>query len=282
MIATAFDHIGLAVLAGGKPRGPSAMEKYMQYGASYPSLKNRPVLVTGGGSGIGESIVRHFAAQGAKVGFVDIAVEPSEKLVKELSGAGHQVYFEACDLTDIPATEAAINKLRSVMGPITVLVNNAAHDERHAWMDVTPEYWDERIAVNLKHQFFVAKAVIPDMQAEKNGSIINMGSVSWMIGQGGMAGYTASKSAVLGLTRSLARDLGPDNIRVNSIAPGWVMTERQIELWLDEAGEKEIFHRQCLKRKLMPDDIARAVLFFASDEASGCTNQSYIVDGGWV
>ncbi|MBA5776246.1 SDR family oxidoreductase [Stappia sp. F7233] len=254
----------------------------MQYGASYPSLKDRPVLVTGGGSGIGEAIVRHFAGQGARVGFIDIAEEPSRRLAAELAGNGHEVHFERADLTDIAATEAAIARLRGRIGPITVLVNNAAHDERHSWQDMTPDYWDQRISVNLKHQFFVAKAVIPDMQAAKNGSIINMGSISWMIGQGGMAAYTASKSAIVGLTRSLARDLGPDNIRVNCIAPGWILTDRQIDLWLDEKGEENLIEHQCLKRKLYPNDVARVVVFFASDEASACTNQTYIVDGGWV
>lgn len=254
----------------------------MSAGAIYPSLKGRAVLVTGGGSGIGASIVRHFASQGSKVGFIDIAEGPSGELAGELREAGHDVHFEKADLTDIPATEAAISRLRAAIGPITVLVNNAAHDERHRLEEVTPEYWDERININLKHQFFVSKAVVPDMKAEGHGSIINMGSISWMIGQGGMAGYTASKSAVLGLTRSLARDLGPFNIRVNSIAPGWIMTERQIELWLDEEGEEKIMERQCLKRKLMPEDVARVVLFFSSDEASACTNQTYIVDGGWI
>ncbi|MXN66435.1 SDR family oxidoreductase [Stappia sp. GBMRC 2046] len=254
----------------------------MAAGAIYPSLKGRAVLVTGGGSGIGASIVRHFAEQGSKVGFIDIAEEPSNALAAELREAGHGVHFEKADLTDISATEAAVSRLRKDIGPITVLVNNAAHDERHTLEEVTPEYWDERVNINLKHQFFVSKAVVPDMKAEGHGSIINMGSISWMIGQGGMAGYTASKSAVVGLTRSLARDLGPFNIRVNSIAPGWIMTERQKELWLDEKGEQEIMARQCLKRKLEPADIARVVLFFSSDEASACTNQTYIVDGGWI
>lgn len=273
-----------AAPGGPKPNGCGEREgeRHVQYGAIYPSLKDRVVLVTGGGSGIGAEIVRHFAAQSSRIGFLDIADEPSERLVAELTAAGATVHFEKTDLTDIAAMETAIGRVREALGPITVLVNNAAHDERHAFLDITPDYFDQRIAVNIKHQFFAAKAVIPDMQKAGNGSIINMGSVSWMIGQGGMACYTAAKSAVLGLTRSLARDFGPDNIRVNSIAPGWILTERQIALWLDEEGEKELMTRQCLKRKLYPDDIARVVLFFASDEASACTNQSYIVDGGWV
>jgi NAD(P)-dependent dehydrogenase (short-subunit alcohol dehydrogenase family) len=165
---------------------------------------------------------------------------------------------------------------------VGVLVNNAAHDERHRMEDVTEAYWDQRIAVNLKHQFFCAQAVIEDMKAARAGSIVNFGSVSWMVGQGGMAAYTAAKSAVLGLTRSLARDFGPYNIRCNAIAPGWIMTQRQIDLWLTPEGERELMQRQCIKRKLVPADIAKFTVFLASEEAGACTNQHYVVDGGWV
>jgi len=247
--------------------------------ASYPSLKGRTVVVSGGGSGIGEQIVRRFAEQGSRVGFLDIAKDASEALASEL---GDNVMFQQCDVTDIGALQKSLANIADAFGPVTVLVNNAAHDERHKLEDVTPEYWDGRIAVNLKHQYFAAQAVAPGMKETGGGSIINMGSTSWMVGQGGMAAYTASKSAVLGLTRSLARDLGPYNIRANSIAPGWIMTERQESLWLTPEGEKELMERQCLKRKLVPDDIARPVLFFASDESGACTNQSYVVDGGWT
>jgi len=251
--------------------------------AIYPSLKDRVVFVTGGGSGIGAAIVEHFCRQGAKVGFVDINQEASEKLVNDVEAAGHgKPFFVNCDLTDIEALRVAVGQVREKLGPITVLVNNAAHDQRHSIDDVTPEYWDDRIAVNLKHQFFAAQAVYPDMAAAGGGAIVNLGSVSWMIGQGGMPCYTTAKSAVAGLTRSLARDLGPKNIRVNCVVPGWIMTQRQIDLWLTPEGEAELLERQCLKRKLVPADIARAVLFFASDDAGACTNQSYIVDGGWV
>lgn len=251
--------------------------------AIYPDLNGRTVLVTGGGGGIGAEIVRQFAAQGASVGFIDVGEEASLRLVAELErGGGATVRFARADLTDIEATRAAIADLRAELGPVSILVNNAAHDERHRLEEVTPEYWDSRMAVNLKHQFFCSQAVVGDMRALGGGAIVNMGSISWMIGQGGMAGYTAAKSAVVGLTRSLARDLGPDNIRVNCIAPGWIMTERQIALWLDEAGEREIMDRQCLKRKLVPADVARVVLFFCSDAAAACTNQTYIVDGGWI
>ncbi|MEL6784042.1 MAG: SDR family oxidoreductase [Pseudomonadota bacterium] len=250
--------------------------------ATYPSLKGKTVLISGGGSGIGAAMVRRFCEQGCKVGFLDIADEPSQALQNELADAGHTAAYHHCDVTDIEALQASIATVTDTFGPIGVLVNNAAHDQRHKWQDVTSDYWDERIAINIKHQFFAAQAVAPGMKELGGGSIINMGSTSWMIGNGGMACYTASKSAVLGLTRSLARDLGPDNIRVNSIAPGWIITERQRENWLDEAGKEAIFRQQCLKRYLVEDDIARPVLFFASDEAGACTNQSYIVDGGWV
>lgn len=250
--------------------------------AIYPDLQGKVVLVTGGGSGIGEAIVKAFAAQGCKVAFIDIAREPSERLVAGMAEKGQPVHFELADLRDIPALRAAIGRIRESLGPIDVLINNAAHDERHATPDVTPEFWDDRIAVNLRHQFFAAQAVLPDMQERRAGVIINFGSISWMIGQGGMAGYTASKSAVLGLTRSLARDYGPFNIRVNAIAPGWIMTQRQIEKWLTPEAEREVMQRQCLKRKLYPDDIARVTVFLASEEASAITNQQYVVDGGWV
>ncbi|MBS7698830.1 SDR family oxidoreductase [Chelatococcus sp. YT9] len=250
--------------------------------AIYPDLASKTVVVTGGGSGIGASIVRRFASQGASVGFLDIKETESRALVDELRAAGGSVHFERADVTDIDALVAAIAAIRSQYGPIDILINNAAHDERHATETVTPAYWDDRIAVNLKHQFFAAQAVLPDMKARKSGVIINFGSTSWMVGQGNMAVYTASKSAVLGLTRSLARDFGPDNIRVNAIAPGWIMTERQIEKWLTPEGEEELMRRQCLKRKLVPDELARFTVFLASEEASACTNQHYVVDGGWV
>jgi NAD(P)-dependent dehydrogenase (short-subunit alcohol dehydrogenase family) len=250
--------------------------------AIYSDLAGKVVLVTGGGSGIGETIVRRFAEQGCKVAFIDIARDESEKLVAELAAKGQAVQFEHTDLKDIAALRAAVARVSASLGPIGILINNAAHDERHATADVTPEYWDDRIAVNLKHQFFAAQAVLPAMQEAHQGVIINFGSISWMIGQGGMAAYTASKSAILGLTRSLARDYGPYNIRVNAIAPGWIMTQRQIDKWLTPESLKELEQRQCLKRKIMPDEIARFTVFLASEEASACTNQHYVVDGGWI
>jgi D-xylose 1-dehydrogenase len=250
--------------------------------AVYSDLEGKVVLVTGGGSGIGEAIVRRFAGQKCKVAFIDIAREASEALVAELAAKDHSVHFEWTDLKDIAALRAAVSRIAEALGPIGILINNAAHDERHATAEVTPEYWDDRIAVNLKHQFFAAQAVLPGMQAAREGVIINFGSISWMIGQGGMAAYTASKSAILGLTRSLARDYGPYNIRVNAIAPGWIMTQRQIDKWLTPEALKELEQRQCLKRKIMPDEVARFTVFLASEEASACTNQHYVVDGGWI
>jgi D-xylose 1-dehydrogenase len=250
--------------------------------ARYPSLRDTVVLITGGGSGIGAALTRRFAEQGARVGFLDIADGPSEALTADLRAAGHTVHFQHADLRDVAALRSGITAVREVLGPVGILLNNAAHDQRHPTPEVTPEYFDDRIAVNLRHQFFAAQAVLPDMQAAGKGCIINFGSTSWMMGQGGMAVYTAAKSAVLGLTRSLARDYGKDNIRVLSIAPGWIMTERQIDLWLTPEADKARLDGQCLKRWLVPDDIARSALFFASDEAGAITNQGVVVDGGWL
>lgn len=250
--------------------------------ASYPSLKDKVVFVSGGGSGIGASIVEHFCEQGSVVGFVDIDVASSEKLVADISTKGYPVpTFYECDITDTPAYQAIIKDFMAKSGPITGLVNNAAHDERHAIDDMTPEYWDGRIAVNIKHQFFATQACHNEMAEAGGGSIVNMGSVSWMVGQGGMPAYTASKSGIVGLTRGLARDLGPKNIRVNSVVPGWTMTQRQIDLWLNEESEAELMQNQTLKEKVYPDDIARMVLFIVADDSRHCSNQNYIVDGGW-
>jgi NAD(P)-dependent dehydrogenase (short-subunit alcohol dehydrogenase family) len=250
--------------------------------ANYPSLAGRTVFITGGGGGIGAATVSAFAAQGAKVGFCDIQPGPSRALAAEITARGQSVHFEECDLRDIEALRKAMAAVRAKFGPVTVLVNNAAHDDRHDFLKVTPEYWDDRIAVNLKHAYFAAQAAIPDMRAAGGGAIVNFGSVSWMSGSADLSAYATAKSAAHGLTRVLAREFGPDNIRVNCIVPGWIMTQRQIEKWLTPEGEKLIEERQCLKRKLVPDDIARTVLFLASDEAGGITNQSLIVDGGWV
>ena len=248
--------------------------------AVYPSLNNKVVVVTGGGSGIGESITRSFIKQGAKVAFLDFNEKDSIKLIKDLNT--DNLHFEFCDLRDIEQLKNSIKKISSKFGPIQILVNNAARDDRHSLQSVTSEYFDERIATNLKHQLFASQAVVSDMEKNGGGAIINMGSTSWMIGQGGMPCYTTAKSAIQGLTRGLARDLGPKNIRVNCVVPGWIMTERQVDMWLTPESEKELVDRQCIKRKLFPKDIARFVLFMASDEASACSNQSFVVDGGWL
>ncbi|MFN3668227.1 MAG: SDR family NAD(P)-dependent oxidoreductase [Brevundimonas sp.] len=246
--------------------------------AVYPDLSGKTVIVTGGAAGIGEAIVRAFVGQGSRVGILDVDLERGERLAAEL---GDAVRFVSCDVTDIAGLQSAIGAVRAAFGPIDCLINNAAHDERHETLEVTEAYWDGRIAVNLKHQFFAAQAVLPDMMARNAGSIVNLGSCSWIIGQGGMAAYTASKSAVLGLTRSLARDFGKHGVRVNAVAPGWIMTERQLALWVTPETEKTIYENQCLKRRLEPEDVARLVLFLSSDDASAITNQHHIVDGGW-
>lgn len=254
----------------------------MKYGAVYPSLKNRTVLVTGGASGIGKSIVEHFAAQGSKVGFLDIQDKAGKSLAARLNRKRQKVHYEHCDLTDIDALQSAVKTIRKALGPITILVNNAAHDDRHALEEVTSEYFDDRIRVNLKHQFFTIQAVVPDMRKAKNGSIINMSSGAWMLAYQGLPVYTAAKAGIVGLTRGLARTLGPDNIRINAIAPGWILTERQLKLWWTPEGEAEVQGAQCLKRRLVGDDIARWVLFLGSDDSSACTNQTIVVDGGWL
>jgi NAD(P)-dependent dehydrogenase (short-subunit alcohol dehydrogenase family) len=249
-------------------------------GAIYPSLKNKVVLVTGGASGIGASIVEHLAAQGAKVSFLDIDADAGRKLSQALAGAGCETLFLPCDLTDIEALRSAIREVRSALGPITGLVNNAARDDRHEIQSVTPEYWDQAIAVNLRHQFFAAQAVADDMRANKGGSIVNLGSVSWMIKNNSIPIYLTAKAAVLGLTRALARDLGPDNIRVNEVVPGWIMTERQIKLWLTPEGEAQLMKEQALKETLKPEDVARMVLWLLADDSRLVSAQRFVVDGG--
>jgi D-xylose 1-dehydrogenase len=251
-------------------------------GAIYPDLEGKSVLITGGGSGIGAAIVRAFVRQKAKVGFIDIADAPSNALVSELGARAQAPRFIKADIRDIAALRAAIAALTQVIGTIDVLINNAANDERHATPEVTPEMFDERIAVNLRHSFFAAQAVLPGMQAKGGGTIVNFSSMSWIAGMGGMPIYTAAKSAMIGLTRSMARDYGPYNIRVNAIAPGWIRTERQLTRWLTPEGDKQRLEAQCLKRWVEPEDIARFCVFLSSDDASACTAQHYVVDAGWV
>ncbi len=249
--------------------------------AVYPSLRGRVVFVTGGASGIGASEVTHFAAQGAKVAFVDIDDGAAAELVDGIRKAGYpEPFYQHCDLHDIPAVQTAIRTAAEKLGPITVLVNNAANDQRHKWEDVTVEYWDERLAINLRHQFFALQAVAPMMRAAGGGSIVNFGSISWHTNHGQMPAYTTSKAGVEGLTKGMARDLGPDKIRVNTVIPGWVMTQRQIDLWLTPDAERELMKNQCLKEKVYPPDLARMVLWLASDDSRMCTAQMWVVDGG--
>jgi len=249
----------------------------------YYDLESKRVFITGGGSGIGASIVEHFCEQGSEVYFIDINEDESKKLIEDIKNKNYSLpTFIKCDLLNIKELQKTIADIISNKGPIDILINNAANDTRHKIDDVTEEYWNERINVNLRHFFFTVQSVKKSMIDNGGGAIINMGSTSWMIGQGGMAAYTAAKSGVVGLTRSFARDLGEFKIRVNSVVPGWVMTKRQIDLWLNDESEKELMQRQCLKEKLMPKELAQAVLFFSSDQSSGCTNQSYVVDKGWL
>lgn len=249
---------------------------------SYVSLKDKRVFVTGGGSGIGEGIVTAFAEQGAKVAFIDIAVDASLALCEKLAMEGlEKPVFRQCDIRDITALQSVMRSVADEIGDFDVLVNNAANDQRHKPEDVTVDFWDDRIAINLRPMFFACQAVIEGMKKRGGGSIINLGSISWHLGNGGYPVYTTTKAAVSGLTRGLARDLGSYNIRVNTVTPGWVMTERQMKLWVDEEAEKEIDRSQCLKGRIMPWHIARMVMFLASDDAEMCTSQEFIVDAGW-
>jgi NAD(P)-dependent dehydrogenase (short-subunit alcohol dehydrogenase family) len=243
--------------------------------AQYPSLADRTVLITGGAGGIGAVTVARFAAQRARVAFLDFDVEGGAKVAAE-TGA----LFIPCDLRDIAALRAAVAEAGAQLGDITVLVNNAARDDRHALETVEPDYWDERMATNLRHQFFCAQAVVPMMRRAGGGSIVNLGSVSWMNRAGGMPAYTTAKAAVRGLTRGLARDLGPDRIRVNEVVPGWIYTDRQIALWVTAESEARSQANQCLKGRLLPDDIARMVLWLAADDSAMVTAQHFVVDGG--
>jgi NAD(P)-dependent dehydrogenase (short-subunit alcohol dehydrogenase family) len=245
----------------------------------FPDLAGRAVLITGGASGIGEALVRGFVTEGARVGFLDLDQPAGERLAAQL---GASVAFEPADLRDLDALPAAIERLRRKLGPFRVLINNAARDDRHEIDSVTPAYWRERMATNIDHQFFAAQAVYPDIAAAGGGAIICMGSTSYMQSKDSFAAYKTAKSATIGLTRALARELGEKGIRVNCLIPGWIMTDRQIELWLTPASEAELMRQQCLKRRLVPADIVGPALFLASNLSAGMTAQTMIVDGGWV
>jgi len=249
--------------------------------ARYPSLKDRVVLVTGGATGIGAEHVAQFARQGARVAFLDIAGDAAASLVETLRAEGlAPPLFLRCDLTDIAALRAAVATVAERLGTVAVLVNNAANDQRHDWATVTPEYWDERMATNLRHQFFAIQAVAPGMQQAGGGSIVNFGSISWHALSGGMPAYTTAKAGIEGLTKGMARDLGGDGIRVNCVIPGWIMTQRQIDLWLTPEAEANLLRNQCLKTKLAPADVTRLVLWLAADDSRMCTGQLWIVDAG--
>lgn len=247
--------------------------------AIFPSLRDKTVLVTGGAQGIGAEIVRAFANQGAKVGFLDIDSEGSAALAASIEGT---VDYEVCDLRDIDALRNAIAALAGRLGDAAVLVNNAARDDRHDWKDVTPEYWDERQATNLRHMFFAIQAVAPGMIKAGGGSIINLGSNSWWEAGGGFPAYTTAKSAVHGLTRTMARDLGKYRIRVNAVVPGWIMTERQKKLWATPESLAAHRERQCLPDLIEPQYVARMVLFLASEDAAMCTASNYMVEAGSI
>ena len=250
----------------------------------YPSLKYKNVLVTGGASGIGANLVTNFVRQGAQVFFIDIRDDDAYKLIDTLSRRADckpPKYFH-CDLVDIDKLQATIRKIYQDHGAISVLINNAANDARHDFRSVTVDYWNERLNVNLRHHFFAAQAVYDQMKEMGEGSIINLGSMSWYATQGGMPGYTSSKAAIEGLTRGLARDMGSANIRVNTLVPGWVMTDRQVAMLTQEKTARKILENQCLKKSVMPDDISAMALFLASDDSRLCTAQHFIVDGGWI
>ncbi len=251
--------------------------------ATYPSLKDRAILVTGGATGIGAAIVTAFASQGSRVAFMDIQNDAAEKLASALAAQGFKVpIYYPCNLTDIEALQQTVSQVLDKFAGIDVLVNNAANDTRHSIAEVTSESWDQSIAINLKPQFFMAQGVIPAMKKAKHGSIINMSSISWMIPSIGLPMYITAKAAIVGMTRTLAHELGPDNIRVNAVLPGAILTERQKKLWFTPEYENETLKNQALKRLIQPDEVARLVLFLAADDSSAITNQGYVIDGGWV
>ena len=249
--------------------------------ATYPSLRGRIVFISGGSSGIGAELVRAFAQQGSRVAFCGTRPDGGQALIDELSAAGHPTpWYAACDVRDAPAYQALLQHVITDLGPVRVLVNNAGRDDRHAMEDVTPDFWDERIALNLKHYFFAIQAVAPAMAAAGGGSIVNMGSVSWMRGRPNLVGYTTAKAGILGLTRTLARELGGRRIRVNALVPGAIVTDRQTTLHRDPAADQAFLDAQCLKIRLDPGHVARPTLFLAADDSDGMTGQHVLVDAG--
>ena len=250
--------------------------------ASYPSLIDRSVLITGGASGIGAAFVEGFARQGARVAFLDVDDAGAASLCASLADVPHAPHYLHCDLTDLDALHAAIVAARAQIGAVAVLVNNAANDARHALADIDSADFERNVAVNLRHQVFATQAVIPDMRQLGGGSIICLGSTGWMKRNAGYPLYAMAKAAVHGFVNGMARELGQQHIRINSLVPGWVITDKQARLWLDDAGREEIARTQCMPGFLTADDLARAALFLAADDSRMCTGQDFIVDGGWV
>ena len=250
--------------------------------ATYPSLVDRAVLISGGATGIGAAFVTHFAQQGARVAFLDIDENGAAALRAALPETRHAPMFLRCDVTDVEALRTSIAEASSHIGKISILINNAANDRRHRLQDTTPEEFEQSIAVNLRHQYFATQAVVPGMRELGGGSVICLGSTGWMIKNAGYPMYAMAKSAVHGLVNGLARELGKDRIRINALVPGWVITDKQRELWLDEAGEREIQQKQCMPGYLSANDLARAALFLGADDSLMCTGHDFIVDGGWA
>jgi NAD(P)-dependent dehydrogenase (short-subunit alcohol dehydrogenase family) len=247
----------------------------------YLDLKNKRVFISGGGSGIGASIVEHFCEQNSEVYFIDIDIKASNKLISSIKKKKLKVpNFIECNILDIKKLQNIIKDIIAKKGPIHCLINSAANDDRHTTDQVDEKYWDNRMNINLKHYFFAAQSVVKGMKKIKSGSIVNLSSVSWMLGEGDKVVYETAKSAVVGLTRSFAQEFGKYNIRTNSVMPGSIATERQIKHWLTPKYKKQILDKQALKRQLKPEDVARLVLFLSSDQSSGCTKQSFVVDGG--
>jgi NAD(P)-dependent dehydrogenase (short-subunit alcohol dehydrogenase family) len=246
-------------------------------GATFHGLRGKGAIVTGGANGIGADVVRAFAAQGCTVGFLDRDEEAGQALAASLGNA----HFQVCDVSDVPSLQAAMATLIARLGSVDVLVNNVANDDRHSVEAITPEYFDERIAVNLRPHFFATQAVIGPMRERGGGAVVNVGSTSWMNKTPGLSVYATCKSAMTGFTRSMARELGADGIRVNCVIPGWVMTQRQVDLWVDDAGEREMDRNQCIPGRIVGADIAHMVMFLAADTARMVTAQQFVVDAGW-